>query len=104
MSEYQAPLNDMRFVLQSLQGFERLQRVGRFGALSTELAEDVLAEAARFAEQVLAPLYHSADRQGIEFTAGQVRIPHDIKAAYRHFVEAGWPGLSGPEEFGGQYK
>jgi len=102
MSTYQAPLQDIRFVLRSLQGLDQLRSSGRFTDLSEESIDDVLVEAARFSEQILAPLYHAADRQGPEFSAGHVRIPDDIKSAYRQFVEAGWPSLTGPAEFGGQ--
>jgi alkylation response protein AidB-like acyl-CoA dehydrogenase len=67
------------------------------------MVEAVLTEAGRFCSEVLAPLNASGDREGCTRHAdGSVTTPAGFKAAYDAFVEAGWPLLTAPEEFGGQ--
>jgi len=101
-SPYQAPVTDMTFVMGVLDGFAQPGQRGPLAELGMAMVGDVLAEAARFAEQRLAPLYHSADRAGVSFAAGRVTVPDEIKRAYLDFVTAGWPSLAGPAEYGGQ--
>ena len=53
---YQAPLRELRFVLEELLNSGTLAACPAFADYSSELAESVLGEAARFAETVLEPL------------------------------------------------
>jgi acyl-CoA dehydrogenase len=62
----------------------------------------VLAEAGRFAESVLDPLYRTGDRDGAKWTPQGVVTPPGYKEAYSQFVEGGWPSLAHTPEFGGQ--
>src|SRR5581483_6383729 len=68
-SMYQAPVRDLRFVLHELLDTARLGGTEGFPDYSPELADSVLTEAARFAEQVLEPLNQSGDREGSKWTA-----------------------------------
>ena len=64
MSQYDAPLADIRFVLFDLLGGEALfARLGHADA-SRELLDAVLEEGARFTRSVLAPLNAVGDRHG----------------------------------------
>jgi alkylation response protein AidB-like acyl-CoA dehydrogenase len=92
----------MRFVMAGLGGYTALAQPLQAAGFSQSLLDDVLDEAARFAERELAPIYHDADRLGVELVNGQVRIPELMKSAYTQFVAAGWPSLSGPVDYGGQ--
>ncbi|HSN42252.1 MAG TPA: acyl-CoA dehydrogenase, partial [Burkholderiales bacterium] len=62
----------------------------------------VLAEAAKFAQEVLDPLNHSGDREGAKLIDGKVVVPEGFGGAYKQFTEGGWNSLSGLPEFGGQ--
>jgi len=62
----------------------------------------VLAEAGRFAQEVLDPLNRDGDKQGSRLVDGKVIPPKGFKEAYRKFIEAGWNGLGGLPEYGGQ--
>ncbi len=99
---YRAPLKDLQFVLHDLIGDAELQACRDLGDYSPDLADSVLAEAGRFAESVLDPLYRSGDRDGAKCTPQGVVTPPGFKEAYAKFVEGGWPSLSHSPEFGGQ--
>ncbi|MGQ0836289.1 MAG: acyl-CoA dehydrogenase, partial [Gammaproteobacteria bacterium] len=81
---------------------ERLAGLAGFEDYSTELAESILNEAAKFAEGVLAPLNRAGDEEGSKWTPDGVVTPKGFKAAYRQFVDGGWPQLAADPEFGGQ--
>jgi 3-(methylthio)propanoyl-CoA dehydrogenase len=99
---YHAPLRDIEFVLHELIGPEALAGCRDFGDYSADLANSVLAEAARFAESVLAPLNKPGDREGAHWSAAGVAAPAGFKEAYRQFIEGGWPQLGASPEYGGQ--
>ena len=66
---YRAPVKDIRFVLDELIGSDELRACPEFADYSSETADAVLGEAARFAETVLEPLCKSGDRQGARWSA-----------------------------------
>jgi 3-(methylthio)propanoyl-CoA dehydrogenase len=99
---YQAPLRDLRFVLHELLDTRRLAGAAAFADYSPELADSILNEAARFAEQVLEPINQSGDREGARWSPEGVTTAKGFKEAYRQYVEGGWPALGADSEFGGQ--
>jgi acyl-CoA dehydrogenase len=99
---YRAPVKDIRFVLDELIGADQLRACGEFAEYSSETAEAVLGEAARFAETVLEPLCKSGDREGARWSATGVTMPQGFQAAYQQFSDNGWPALRCKAEFGGQ--
>src|SRR5207237_2426933 len=101
MPIYRAPLDDYRFLLHEFFEVEKQTDLPQFGDISPEVIDDVLANAARFCEEVLQPLNQSGDEEGCRFENGVVRTPKGFPAAYKAFAEAGWSGLGAPAEFGG---
>lgn len=104
MSQYTAPLADMRFVLFGLLDAERqFQRLG-FADATRDVLDAVLEEGARFAQSVLAPLNRVGDEAGCSLDAGTgaVTTPPGFREAYAQYVEGGWTGLVAPVESGGQ--
>jgi 3-(methylsulfanyl)propanoyl-CoA dehydrogenase len=101
-SMYHAPLKDLRFVLHELLRVEQLAALPRYAEFSAELADSILEEAARFGEQVLAPINALGDTQGAQYRDGHVEMPAEFRQAYAAFVAAGWPQLSAPTARGGQ--
>ena len=99
---YQAPLRDLRFVLNELLGAERLASSPELADYSPDLADSVLSEAGRFAETVLEPLNQSGDREGAHWSADGVTAAKGFKAAYQQYVAGGWPQLGANPDFGGQ--
>jgi len=104
MNTYKAPLKDMKFVLFDVLKAGRTYQDLRFTNADPDLLDAVLEEAAKFAENVLAPINKSGDSEGCHFDkdTGAVRTPAGFREAYRQFVEAGWSGLTASEALGGQ--
>jgi 3-(methylthio)propanoyl-CoA dehydrogenase len=102
MSDYVAPLADMRFVIKELVGLAKIAQLPPYTEVNAELVDQVLEEAGKFGAEVLAPLNQIGDTHGSRFDAGSVVTPPGFKEAYRQFVEAGWNGLAGEPDFGGQ--
>src|SRR5277367_1240749 len=99
---YRAPLKDLIFTIEELLGVSSLATLPRYREFSSELVGSVLEEAARFAEEVLAPINRSGDELGARFEAGAVHMPPKFAEAYRAFVGAGWTQLTAPTQYGGQ--
>ena len=99
---YEAPLKDLRFVLEELLGVARLAQLPRYREFSNELASAVLEEAAHFAQDVLAPMNRIGDRAGAVWRDHAVHMPSEFRDAYRRFVDGGWTQLTAPSEWGGQ--
>src|SRR5215469_217399 len=99
---YRAPLREMRFVIEELLPTEQLRSAPQLADYSPELAQSVLEEAARFAENVLDPLNQPGDVAGARWTPEGVLTAPGFREAYAQFVAGGWPALGAPEEVGGQ--
>jgi len=95
-------VREVRFVLEELLGVQRLAGCAELGEYSNELAQSVLEEAARFAENVLEPLNRPGDVYGARWTENGVVTAPGFREAYGQFVEGGWPALGALAEFGGQ--
>ena len=102
MSAYQAPLKDMRFVLNELAGLSEVARLPGYEEATPDVVDAILQEASKFASEVLDPINYSGDREGSKFAGGEVRTPEGFKDAYRKFCEGGWNALPFEHEWGGQ--
>ncbi|HET7778492.1 MAG TPA: acyl-CoA dehydrogenase C-terminal domain-containing protein [Rudaea sp.] len=106
MTTYKAPLADIRFVMFDLLKVEAAYQRLPGGEMATrDVVDAILEEAARFSEQVLAPLNASGDEEGchLDKATAQVTTPKGFKEAYATYVAGGWSGLTAPEEYGGQH-
>ena len=99
---YRAPLRDMQFVLHELLADAQLAAWFADVDYSGELADTILDEAAKFGEQVLAPLNKSGDLEGARWHADGVQVPAGFKQAYADYIAGGWTQLSVATEDGGQ--
>jgi len=99
---YRAPLRELRFVLEELLPSEQLAQYPGLADYSSDVAESILGEAARFAETVLDPINRSGDEQGARWTPEGVVTAPGFREAYRQFAEGGWPQLGTDPDYGGQ--
>ena len=102
MSEYIAPLKEMRFVMQELAGLDQVVSLPGCEEASPDVVDAILEEAARFSGEVLSPLNRVGDRDGARWKDTVVTTSPGFKEAYRQFVDNGWNGLGCDPEFGGQ--
>jgi alkylation response protein AidB-like acyl-CoA dehydrogenase len=102
MTEYTAPLQDIRFTLRDVVGFEALAALPGFEEASADVVDAVLEEAAKLSAEVIGPLNRIGDKQGSRLENGVVRTPDGFKDAYWEFVEGGWGGVAFAPEWGGQ--
>ena len=99
---YRAPVSDIAFTLKHAAGLQAALAEGLYGDLDEEMVDQVLEEAGRFAADVIAPLNRVGDKFGTPFKDGVVTTPPGWKEAYTAWAAAGWNGLAGPAEYGGQ--
>ena len=102
MSEYAAPLRDIRFVMQELAGLDRVVALPGCEEATPDVVDAILEEAARFSGEMLSPLNRVGDTKGAKWRDTVVTTPPGFKEAYRQFVDNGWNGLGCDPEFGGQ--
>ncbi|MDW5376608.1 acyl-CoA dehydrogenase C-terminal domain-containing protein [Halomonas sp. HP20-15] len=103
MASYQAPLRDMRFVLNEVfQAGEEWAAMPGTTEVTPDLAEAILEEGARVTRAELFPLNQSGDAEGCRFEAGRVTTPRGFKEAQRTLAEGGWFGLGGNPDYAGQ--
>ena len=102
MSDYRAPIEDMRFVMDELADLSDIARLPGFEEATPDMADAILEEAAKFTGEVLAPLNAVGDREGCRWQQGEVSTPPGWKEAYRQFCDGGWNGISCSPAFGGQ--
>src|SRR3546814_7471520 len=95
MPTYKAPLRDMRFVLHELLDVAQIAELPGYAEATPDLVDSILDEAAKLAEEVLAPLNRAGDEEGCRYENGVVTAPPSFKAAYDTFVEEGWTSLAG---------
>jgi len=102
MSEYVAPLRDMRFVMQELAGLDQIVSLPGCEEASADVVDAILDEAAKFAGEVISPLNRVGDTDGAKWKDTVVTTSPGFKEAYRQFVDNGWNGLGCDPEYGGQ--
>src|SRR3954464_14953536 len=102
MSDYQAPVADILFTLQSVAGLDSLRALPGYADATPETVEAILEAAGKLAGEVLAPLNATGDRERLRFENGVVTTPKGFKEAYRQFAEGGWNAIAFDPDYGGQ--
>ncbi len=101
MAEYVAPLDDIRFLLEELTSLEALSKLEGYGHADPDTVHPVIEEFARLMSEVWSPTNQVGDEQGSTQDGDEVITPDAFKAAYRQYVDAGWPAVPLPEAYGG---
>ena len=100
---YKAPVRDLTFILYEVLEIDRYTNQPGFQDVSSELAQQILEEAGKFADEVIAPINNPGDKEGCHWAeGGVVTTPKGWKEAYHQMVEAGWPSLMMDPAYGGQ--
>jgi 3-(methylthio)propanoyl-CoA dehydrogenase len=99
---YRAPVRDIMFSLEEVAGLAALREQGLFEEASSDLLEQILTEAGKLADDVLAPLNAPGDRVGTQLGSdGVVTSPDGFAQAYQKFVEGAWLSIPFDPEVGG---
>jgi len=99
---YRAPVKDMLFVMKELADIESIAALPGFEDAGLDTAQAVLEEAARFNNEVVAPLNFEGDKNPSFWKNGEVTTTPGFKEAFRQFGEGGWQGVLHPVEYEGQ--
>ena len=103
MPRYQAPLRDMKFLLNEVLEIGSYSNLPRFADAPPDVIDAVLDGGALFAQEVLQPINAIGDRQGCKRSAdASVKTPDGFPAAYKQMSEDGWMAISADPQWGGQ--
>ena len=102
MATYRAPINDMMFLFEKLRDNSHYNEIEKYKEVNTDLAKDILEQAAKLTENLILPLAKAGDETPAKLENGVVRTPPGYKEAYKKFIKDGWVSLSCDPEYGGQ--
>lgn len=98
---YQAPLEDYKFILQYIIDYHIIFGNKTSSVEHSSDVEDILSQAAKFAQDILEPHYWDNEQTGVSFTQNTVTMPASMKDIYQKFCASGWNAVSSPAEYGG---
>ena len=101
MSQYVAPLREIKFTLDHIADLETLSKLDGYEHAERDVVFSILDEAARFVQEVIAPLDRIGDVEGAQLVDNEVVTPTGFKDAYDAYTAAGWGGVDFPAEWGG---
>ena len=101
MTDYRAPIDDIRFCIRHAAGLDRLLQLEAFSGFDVDDVYQILEEAGRFAGEVVAPTNVIGDRKGCRIVDDTVHVPEEYVEAAAQFVENGWFAVGGSPEFDG---
>jgi alkylation response protein AidB-like acyl-CoA dehydrogenase len=101
MADYQAPLQDMHFVMNRLADLPGICTAGSNSDISPEVVDAALTEAAKLASEVLAPLNVVGDQNPAYVEDKKVIQTKGFDEAYKQFSAGGWAGMPCDVEYGG---
>ncbi|SLN29022.1 acyl-CoA dehydrogenase C-terminal domain-containing protein [Oceanibacterium hippocampi] len=102
MPIYEAPVKDIRFVLNDLIGVQKYANLPHFSEATPDVIDAILEEGGKFLSEVIQPLNQVGDHEGCTWKDGEVTTPTGFKDAYKAYCEAGWGTLSSDPDYGGQ--
>ncbi|MEM8986196.1 MAG: acyl-CoA dehydrogenase C-terminal domain-containing protein [Pseudomonadota bacterium] len=103
MTTYEAPVRDMKFLLQDVLQIGKYSNLPGFSDASEDVLDAILEEGAKIARDVVHPLNTVGDKQGcVRNDDASVTTPKGFNEAYQQLVEGGWMGLTSDPDYGGQ--
>ncbi len=94
MPTYNAPVRELRFVLNELLAITECTEIPGYGDVSADLVDAVLDGGAKITEEIWAPLNQVGDEEGCRFENGKVRTPAGFREAFEAFYDGGWNAIS----------
>ncbi|WCO65785.1 acyl-CoA dehydrogenase [Iamia majanohamensis] len=101
MSDYAAPLDDIRFTIDGLVDLDGLTKLEPYGEIDADSVQAVLEEFGRLMAEVWAPTNVTGDTVGSHMEGDGVVTPEGFKEAYQAYADAGWGAVPFEPEYGG---
>ncbi len=98
---YRAPVDDFSFLMDNVVGFSQVAATDRFAEATPDMTHAILTEAAKLAQEVIAPLNRAGDLHPAHLENGVVRTSPGFAEGYTAIAEGGWVGMSASPEVGG---
>ena len=102
MSEQIIPKRDIDFVLYEQLNIEQILGTGPFSDLDRKTCDLTIAEARRLAMKEFLPTLSSGDRDGAQFSKGEVSVPEAFRRPYDLYAKGGWIAMTEDPDMGGQ--
>ncbi len=102
MQIYNAPLEDYRFLLETLD-YASVQKLPGYQDYDLDTVMSLLAAGDTFCREVALPLNRVGDRDGIKYDPAtqSVTLPAGFRSLYERYVEGGFASLGHDPAFGG---
>ena len=103
MEIYNAPLKDVRFLLDVFDYEGQVQSLEAYQDFDVDTIMAMAEQTARFCTQEMLPLNKVGDRQGLKYDpeTQSVTTPEGFKALYNKARDQGAMGMTQPEQYGG---
>jgi acyl-CoA dehydrogenase len=98
---WQSPVSDYRFLLDHIVSFDAVAASERYAHATPDTVSQILTEAARMCDGVLAPLERAGEVTPCKLENGVVRTPKGYAEGFRAIAEGGWIGMCASPQFGG---
>ena len=99
---FASPVKQMIFALKEMANYSEIIESELWPDLDDNFIETLLNEAAKLADNSIAPLNQSADKAGSILNNGNVYTAPGFKEAYKELVNSSWGTISGIKDYGGQ--
>ncbi len=99
---FASPVKQMIFALKEMANYSDIVQSELWPDLDDSFIETLLIEAAKLADNSIAPLNQSADKAGSILNNGNVSTAPGFKEAYKELVNSSWGTISGLKDYGGQ--
>ena len=99
---FASPVKQMIFALKEMTNYSDIVESELWPDLDDNFIETLLNEAAKLADNSIAPLNQSADKAGSILNNGHVSTAPGFKEAYKELVNSSWGTISGLKDYGGQ--
>jgi len=103
MSDYQPPIDEISFALETVAGMKDWTGLSGFEEAGSDLVGAVLEEAGKLTRDIIAPTNQIGDLEGAKLLEdGTVKTPDCFKALNEAYIDGAWPTLACDPEYGGQ--